>query len=1039
MGDPGAGLLVGRDRERAVLAQALRRALAGRSDLVLVSGEAGIGKTALVEDLVRTARDRNLRVLHGQADEGDPSTFGLWREPSHRLAVAVAPPSGSLPADERRWEVLDELIDAIGRAAPLCLVLEDVQWADELSLWILERLPPRLTGSPALIVATCRVDAPGAPALPSLRPTSVIRLAGLTPPDVARLVADLHPEREVDAEELCRRTGGNPLFVREVLAWSPEFGRIPPVVGQALESSLQALTGATRSALAALALGGPDCPLSVAATAVGLTTGELRTCLDEALSAHVLLAGSRGRIEFRHALLAEAAIALLGPDGERELQRALAAGWEAAVSSPAHLGRGAASLLAAVPLVDARAAAEAALRAAQAASANGDPAGGAHLLQSAVEALDMHAADADGLRARLLVELGECRSALGDAAGATAVFDAAAEVAARSGDSDLRVLAECGACRHINPFIDHPLRRVRLADADRALEPGDHPSRVVLLGRLAVAGAARADLREQSARLADQAVAMARRLDDPVLLATALVDRHLVPSSSVDLDARSREAEEMIALGERARRTDLVLIGYQWLYRSRLDQGDLVGARDSLDTNEMLASLMPSPTWRHAVMLRRASLALLDGERSGALDLLDRAMPLARGALPEEETLGVEHGVRTIFSRLTGIADPRLPGVQEQFAHSLGRLPVAFFQIHLAASSLVLGDEATARRIVSIWASDLPRAGAGPGGPSNVALLGSLVADLELTHHVRGVRTELSTLSTRYSPESTFTLELSTFAAEMPIDTILGRLALLEGDVAGAHRHLELGLALVRSMPSPLLEARCLWELARAQAAAGDAVVAEQSRREAQALAAAIGIVLPGRAATTAVPPARGAHATMRRLSTGWLIESPQGRANLDHSVALEQLARLLAAAPSPVSAVELSGSTPAATASDLGPLLDAEAKRAYRRRIEELHVDIDDADADADLERAERARLELEALIAELRRAVGLGGRDRPQSSGAERARINVARNLRRAVRTVSHQLPTLGAHLEVSIRTGRWCSYSPDPGAIIFWEVSP
>lgn len=148
-----------------------------------------------------------------------------------------------------------------------------------------------------------------------------------------------------------------------------------------------------------------------------------------------------------------------------------------------------------MPLVDARSADQTARRAALAASASGDAASAARLLRAAIDALDTDASDAGHLRAALLVDLGECHSALDDTLGAESAFDEAAATAARSGDAEVRALAECGGCRHLNPFIDHPVRRQRLADAERALPPGDHPGRVALLGRLAVAGAARADLR----------------------------------------------------------------------------------------------------------------------------------------------------------------------------------------------------------------------------------------------------------------------------------------------------------------------------------------------------------------------------------------------------------------------------------------------------------------------------------------------------------------------------------------------------------------
>ena len=125
--------------------------------------------------------------------------------------------------------------------------------------------------------------------------------------------------------------------------------------------------------------------------------------------------------------------------------------------------------------------------------------------------------------------------------------------------------------------------------------------------------------------------------------------------------------------------------------------------------------------------------------------------------------------------------------------------------------------------------------------------------------------------------------------------------------------------------------------------------------------------------------------------------------------------------------------------ASDLGPALDGRAKREYRRRISELRADIDEAEAHNDIERAAKHQLELEAILAELRTAVGLGGRDRPQGSGNERARVNSARTIRRGVAALKAAIPELGAHLDVSIRTGHQCSYAPEPAASLDWRVVP
>src|SRR5262249_34022756 len=108
-----------------------------------------------------------------------------------------------------------------------------------------------------------------------------------------------------------------------------------------------------------------------------------------------------------------------------------------------------------------------------------------------------------------------------------------------------------------------------------------------------------------------------------------------------------------------------------------------------------------------------------------------------------------------------------------------------------------------------------------------------------------------------------------------------------------------------------------------------------------------------------------------------------------------------------------------------IGPALDAEAKAAYRERIEELRADIAEAATWNDPERAARSRAELDALTHELAAAIGRGGRDRQTGSAAERARVSVTRAIRSAMARIAAQDAALGAHLEATVRTGTFCSY--------------
>ncbi len=103
-------------------------------------------------------------------------------------------------------------------------------------------------------------------------------------------------------------------------------------------------------------------------------------------------------------------------------------------------------------------------------------------------------------------------------------------------------------------------------------------------------------------------------------------------------------------------------------------------------------------------------------------------------------------------------------------------------------------------------------------------------------------------------------------------------------------------------------------------------------------------------------------------------------------------------------------------------------ARRQYEERIRELQDEIDEAETYNDQGRAEMANAELDRLVDELKSALGLGGKSRPATGTAERARSSVTQRIRSAVRRIEHANPPLGRHLDVSIITGTFCRYQPE-----------
>jgi len=140
----------------------------------------------------------------------------------------------------------------------------------------------------------------------------------------------------------------------------------------------------------------------------------------------------------------------------------------------------------------------------------------------------------------------------------------------------------------------------------------------------------------------------------------------------------------------------------------------------------------------------------------------------------------------------------------------------------------------------------------------------------------------------------------------------------------------------------------------------------------------------------------------------------------------VRDLAILLARPGVEVHALELMGGADVRNAG--GPAIDEQARKAYQARIVELQHEIDQARDDNDGARAERAELELDALVEQLSEAFGLGGRSRTTGSSSERARTAVTYRVRAAIRKLDQLHPELGRHLANSVRTGTWCAYRPE-----------
>jgi DNA-binding CsgD family transcriptional regulator len=238
--------LVERDTQLADLVAAVGGAAAGRGSVVLVTGEAGAGKTALVRQFTSEAAARS-KILWGLCDElVTPRPLGPFRDIAGQLGGDLAESSGP--------EMLESVVLALGgEPYPTVVVVEDAHWADEATVDAIRFVGRRVVRANALLVVTFRDDE-----VPADHP---LRLAiGAIPPDDVRRVslpplsrggiAELAGRADVD--ELHRLTGGNPFYVTELLA-APGTA-VPPTVQDAVLARVGQLSAAGRECLETVAV-----------------------------------------------------------------------------------------------------------------------------------------------------------------------------------------------------------------------------------------------------------------------------------------------------------------------------------------------------------------------------------------------------------------------------------------------------------------------------------------------------------------------------------------------------------------------------------------------------------------------------------------------------------------------------------------------------------------------------------------------------------------------------------------------------------------
>jgi len=328
--------LIGRDHELATLAGLVENVTAGQGGSLLIEGEPGIGKSALVGTALAIAAGADCQVFWGAGDElGQtlpllPLLEGLrLREPSAdpRRTTILGLLRGEIAADrgiDVPAALAEQLLVLVGEQCatrPTILVIDDLQWADQASIMLLGRLARVAPQLPLLLVAMMR-PVPQRDDLLALRrvagDAARLQLAGLTGAAVAELVASL--VGGVPDERLLRLAGdaaGNPLYITELVAALTRSssvtitgagdaeltnGSAPSSLSAAIADRLGFVPGPVRGVLRAAALLGVDFAVPDLAIVLGRGVADLVCALDEARAAGVL-AESSGGMAFRHPLI----------------------------------------------------------------------------------------------------------------------------------------------------------------------------------------------------------------------------------------------------------------------------------------------------------------------------------------------------------------------------------------------------------------------------------------------------------------------------------------------------------------------------------------------------------------------------------------------------------------------------------------------------------------------------------------------------------------------------------------------------------------
>jgi tetratricopeptide (TPR) repeat protein len=1030
---------VGRDELFAELADAATEAARGHGAVVVLRGEAGIGKTTVVRKLAdHTRADLTVSWAACPADQSAPP-YWPWRA-LVTIDDAASPNSADPAVGAARYEQLTVLRDRAAAAVhgqPRLHIIEDLQWADVTSVLLLAHVGAAIVDVPLLIVATLRTGEPRSPQLEDAveevcRAARLRELGSFSDVDIATLLRRSGTDHDAELVELVRaRTGGNPLCVTELLravgaAGSNESPRavvasqVPSRVSELMLRRLDRLPAEVVDALYTASVIGAEGDTATVARVRNFDLDRLLDDLDQARAAHFLDVAPAGRWRFRHELIRDAVYTQISERARAQLHAGVLEALAADPAIPASvLARHA---LAALPVFDADRAVALAARA-------GEVAFAANAYEEAVEWFGYAFSAAPSTtaprwRAELLVLSGEARRQMGDIESARGAFVEAAELSddpellARAALGYASPGADLGVAYRTNNAVTAPLLEHAIA-----VQPPDDANTLVALEARLAAELYFSDDQARARTLAVSALERARRLGDARALgiATAVVhDSYVI--GHAPLEEQLIESKQLLDWAAATGSAEASLTAHRARAMDLLAAGDLVGMDNEVLAFQRIAEPLCAPGYLWWPVLWSAMRALLEGRHDVAEERAIAAFQL--GERPFVSLATVNLSFLLFFLRREQGRLHEIEALTRDFARVNADVPALRAALMFLLAEIGRVDEVSATLAVFDDVElDRLHDRNWPASWFQLARAAAVARDRNLATSLLEPKRRPSE---RYIQVSLATVCLG--AADLATAWLLHTVGDLDAADAAYRSAEELNARIgARSWLAQTRadHARLLFERDRGD----DHEVADELRELALAAAREIGLATIATTVTPTAPTSPSvASATFRRSGPVWDVSFAGRAVRLPDARGLHDLAQLLRRPGEAVSVLELIGDGAVTAAPSRGTaVLDDRARREIRARLHELDVEEADAEAAGDGERAALAREQRQALAEAVARDVGLGGRSRTMGDPVERVRKTVTTRIRRAISTIGRSHPELGRHLERSVDTGAWCAYRP------------